>query len=304
MQAGTRIGIGVGIGAATVVGAGVLAAVRSARANELDHVDATAPRHAVPDTSPGDEPPGGLPRTSPGDEPVAELRVRGHVDPPGWFDDYGIDGALVGERLDATMDPRGWGNDVRLTGRVDHHRFQTKVDPAGWLNETSVTGVRRAGGYHGTVDRPGLWNDVDHVISEGRRGAGLVREGRFDEPLVPGFSEAVWRSFPNGRHGVAGRTLEFDPPGWANTTRVTLEAELPAGVEATIAAALFHEWKVEQERAEDYPDPGYPHDRYPGDTGPGDDGGLPTSPGDGDGGRYDPYPTPDEVRMPQLPPFS
>jgi hypothetical protein len=228
-----------------------------------------------PGTSPGDDPieyPGSGNGTSPGDDPFS-MPVRGRVDPPGFWDDFGITGALEGSRLDATMDPRGWGNDIRLTGRVDGGGWQTESDPAGWSNTTKVTGRRTSSGYEGTVDRPGLWNDVDHRISETIRGAQVLREGRFDESWTPTWNEAVWRSGPDGSN-LDRRVLEFDPPGWSNTTKVTLEANVPAGVEATIAATLYDGWKTEQERQDDYPDPA------PGGTAPGDDGGYPTSPGD------------------------
>jgi hypothetical protein len=221
--------------------------------------------------------------TSPGDEPQ-RTRVNGHIDPPGWFDDYLFDGSLDRGRLDATIDPRGWFNDIRVTGRVDHGGFETTIDPKGFGNDTSVSGTRTSSGFDGTVDRPGLWNDVRHRIDETVRGGQVLREGRFDERLVPSFSEAVWRSSPVDA-GDGARLLEFDPPGWGNTTRVTLEGNQPAGVEASIAAHLFDSWKTELERQDDYPDTDYPDTDYPdtgypGDTGPGDDSGYPTSPGD------------------------
>lgn len=286
MQLGTKIGIG--IGATLAVGAGI-AAVALARRDEDEapngntgivppNVRSVAPEGG---TSPGDDvldyPGGG---TSPGDEPI-RMPVRGRIDPPGFWDDFSFDGSLSGDRLDATLDPRGWGNDIKVRGRVDGGGWSTEVDPSGWSNTTKVDGRRSGDGYSGTVDRPGLWNGVDHRIRETIEGVRVLREGHFDESWTPSWNEVSWRSAPNGMN-IDGRTLEFDPPGWGNTTVVTLEANVPAGVEATIAAALYDGWKTEQERQDDYPDP----DPYPVDPSPGDDPGYPTSPGD-DGG----YPT-------------
>jgi hypothetical protein len=209
------------------------------------------------------------------------MPVRGQVDPPGFWNDQTISGSLDGTRLDATIDPAGWANDIKLRGRVDGGGWETEVDPPGWSNTTRVTGRRTTGGYEGTVDRPGFWNDVDHRITETIRGVEVLRDGRFEESWTPGWDEAVWHSRPDGAN-VDRRILEFDPPGWSNTTRVVLEANVPAGVEATIAATLYDAWKTEQERQDDYPDP----DPYPGGTSPGDGGGAPTSPGDD--GTYPP----------------
>ena len=293
MQHGTKIAIGVGFGAGAVVAGGLWTALSQARRDEPTHADGDRNRGLAPGgTSPGDDPnpypsPGG--GTSPGDEPIS-MPVSGKIDPSGWWDDYTFSGSLQGDRLDARIDPRGWGNDVQLSGRVDYGGFDTRVDPRGWGNDTVVRGARTAsGGFEATVDRPGIWNDVKLRLTETVRGAQITREGRFDESLTPSFSEATWRSTPSGTGGGA-RVLEFDPPGWSNTTRVDLVGNAPAGVEATIASYLFDQWKVEQERQAEYPDPD-----YPGPTGPGDDyptaPGYPTSPGDG-GGIYDPYPTP------------
>lgn len=268
MHTGTMISLGIGAAAAIAIGAGVAAATRAQTSGGDDP-------YPTPDPYPGGD-------TSPGDQPL-RMPIRGRIDPPGIWDDYGFDGTLRGDRLEATVDPRGWGNDIRLRGHVDDRGFRTEVDPAGWGNTTDVSGRRTAGGFAGTVDRPGFLNDVNHVISETMRGAHVVREGRFDESFVPRFSEAVWRSAPNGS-GIQGRTLEFDPPGWGNTTRVTIEANAPAGVEATLAATLFDQWKTEQERLEDYPDPGHPGGTAPGDdpggTAPGDDPWAPGYPDD------------------------
>jgi hypothetical protein len=122
------------------------------------------------------------------------------------------------------------------------------------------------------------------------RGASIIREGRFDEALTPSFSEASFRSTPNGSGG-ASRTLEFDPPGWGNTTRVTHEGNVPAGVEATVATHLFDTWKIEQERQADYPDTDNPSGTSPGDSGYPDTGGYPdpSYPGDTSGGDGYPY---------------
>ncbi len=282
MQMSTKIGLAVGLGAGAVVAGGLWTALSQARSDEP---------HG---TSPGDDPnpypnPGG--GTSPGDEPIS-MPVRGTIDGSGWFDDYSFDGSLRGDRLDATIDPRGWGNDVRLTGRVDYSGFDTRIDPRGWGNDTVVRGARTASGFEANVDRPGIWNDVKLRMTETVRGAQITREGRFDESLTPSFSEASWHSEPVGTGG-GGRVLTFDPPGWANNTRVDLVGNAPAGVEATIASYLFDQWKTEQERQDDYPDPSYPDPTGPGDdyptgpsypTGPGDDypadPGYPTGPGD------------------------
>ncbi|MCW2927555.1 MAG: hypothetical protein JWM86_1523 [Thermoleophilia bacterium] len=310
--------IGVGVGAATIVGGGIALALRAGHDENEKIADPAAPgagpvRGLAPGggTSPGDEPidpatdyppfderfpEGG--GTSPGDEPL-RMPVRGTIDPPGFWNEGTIDGDLRGTRLDARIDPPGWGSaDVELSGRVDYGGFSTKVDPWGWGNDTAVSGTRSGNGFRGTVDRPGIWNDVNHVIEETVRGAQVTRHGRFDEALTPGFSEASWTSTPVGTGGGA-RILEFDPPGWGNTTRVTLEGNLPAGVEATVAAHLFNEWKLEQERLDDYPNTGnggtspgddgsYPGSGYPGDTSPGDDGsGYPGNGGyPGSGGGY------------------
>ena len=286
MQTSTAIGIGVGVAAAAVVTGGLIAAARAA--NDDSPIDPATDYPPVGEPVPGsfDGP------TSPGDDPYS-TPVRGQIDPPGWWNDYQVDGAVRGTQLDAQMDPPGWLNEVQLSGRVDYSGFDTRIDPRGWGNDTTVVGARTSSGFTGTVDRPGLWNDVRHSITETVRGAQVVREGRFDETLVPSFMEASWRSEPVGTGGGA-RRLTFDPPGWGNDTRVDLEGNPPAGVEATIAAHLFNEWRIEQERQDDYPDPGYPDPTYPdpsypsvpgGPTGPGDDSGYPTSPGD-DGYPY------------------
>lgn len=251
MQTGTRIGLAVGFGAGAIVAGGLVAVLAQSRRQE--------PNHEL--------------GTSPGDEPIA-MPVRGLIDPPGWWNDYTVDGHLERDRLDATIDPRGWMNDVRLNGRVDYAGFDTRIDPRGWGNDTVVRGARTANGFDATVDRPGIWNDVRLRITETVRGAEVIREGRFDETLVPSFNEATWRSTPVGFGGGA-RVLEFDPPGWSNTTRVDLEGNVPAGVESTIASYLFDQWKLEQERRNDYPDPSYPDP-----TAPGDDDDYPTALGD------------------------
>jgi hypothetical protein len=274
MQTGMKIGIGVGIAAGAVVAGGLASAAMAARRSEPhghDHEHGTsAGDDPVTEPYPGDHvlvdpyPGSG---TSPGDDPV-DPRVSGHVDPPGWFDDYTYDGTLDGTQLDVEIDPRGWWNEIGARGRVDANGWDVTLDPPGWGN-VQVSGTRTRSGYEGVVDRPGLWNDVQHAIRETGAGAGVTREGRFDERLVPSWSEATWRSFPaDAARGT--RTLEFDPPGWANTTRVTLDQPAPAGVEATIAAHLFDQWKLQLERdAADYPDPDYPDPDYP--TAPGDD---------------------------------
>lgn len=285
MQTGMKIGIAIGVGAGAVVAGGLWTALSSARSDEAPHGGTSPGDDPNPYPSPGDG-------TSPGDDPIS-MPVRGTIDPSGWWDDYTVDGSLNGDRLDATIDPRGWGNDVRLTGRVDHSGFDTRIDPRGWGNDTVVRGARTAsGGFDATVDRPGIWNDVRLRMSETIRGAQITREGRFDESLTPSFSEATWKSYPVGVGG-GGRVVEFDPPGWANNTRVDLVGNAPAGVEATIASYLFDQWKLEQERQAEYPDPSYPDPTGPGDdyptgpsypTGPGDDyptdPGYPTAPGD------------------------
>lgn len=285
MQLGTKIAIGVGVTAGAVVAGGLAQAMLSARRDDIHDGpytspgdDPYAPSPTFPHddgTSPGDDPihapypPGG--GTSPGDDPT-RTRVSGHIDPPAWFDDYTFDGTLDRSRLDVTIDPRGWWNDIGVTGRVDAGGWNVKIDPPGWGNTVHVDGQRATSGWKGTVDRPGPWNDVEHRISESRSGRGVTREGRFDERLVPSFSEAKWRS---SSAGGSARLLEFDPPGWGNTTRVTLDGNPPAGVEAVIAAHLFDAWKTELERQAEYPDPDYPDP-----TGPGDDYDYPTAPGD------------------------
>lgn len=227
------------------------------------------------------------PGNGPGDSggPSGWMSVDGTVDPPGLWDSYSIFGELSNGRLDATMD-MGWGSDARLSGRVDGGSFRTSVDTPGWGNDVDVTGYRTSNGYRGTVDLPGSWSSMDHVITETSRGARAIRNGRFEDPFS--FSDARWSSSPDGYGG--GRTLTFDPPGWNGTTHVTLNSNVPAGVEATIAAALYNDWKQDNE----YPgydpydpyvpydpyDPGYPDSGYPGDGGNGP----------GDGGGWDDYP--------------
>jgi hypothetical protein len=247
MQQGLRIGLGIAVGAAAA--GGVALALRR------------SPDPAYPED-----------RNGPGDAPIS-MPVRGEINPSGWFDAYEFDGDLRGSRLDATIDPRGWGNDIRVTGQVDWAGWDVSVDPRGWANDTRVIGARDAGGFAGVVDRPGIWNDVQHRITETVRGARVLREGRFDERLTPGFAEASWSSKPVGTGG-GSRELMFDPPGWANNTLVTLEGNPPAGVEASIAAHLFDAWKTEQEREANAPDPDHPDTDYP--TAPG----YPNGPGD------------------------
>ena len=290
MQVSTKVGLAVGLAAGAVVTGGLAMTLAAAREDDGPHVEpgpdgwSPVPQDPVlvdpyPVPVPTYPEPGG--GTSPGDEPIA-MPVRGFIDPPGLWNDYGIDGRLDGSRLDATIDPRGWWNDVHVSGRVDGGGFRTTVDPAGWGNDVQVRGTRSGNGFRGEVSRPGWFNDVDHRITETVQGAQLLRHGQFDEPLTPGFAEVEWESSPVGVGG-GGRVLEFDPPGWGNTTRVDLEGNPPAGVEASVAAYLFDQWKLEQERQAEYPDPGYPDP-----TSPGDDPTGPTSPGD-DGGSY-PYP--------------
>ena len=304
MQAGSGVGIGVKLAAGAVAATGI-ALMIAARHNDSGREEtdeageptvtpALAPRRD--DTSWGDDPiddgsgyptgpvgpvypgPGG--GTSGGDDAV-RMPVSGHIDPPGWFDDYTFDGTLDRGRLDVIVDPRGWFNDIEVDGRVSDTSWDVDIDPPGWGNTTRVDGHRTSwGSYDGTVDRPGIFNDVEHRITETVRGTQLIREGRFDERFVPGWSEATWRSAPTNT-GDGARLLEFDPPGWGNTTRVTLDGAPPAGVEAAVAAHLFDAWRTEQERQAEYPDPGYPDP-----TGPGDDYDYPTGPGD-DG--YYPY---------------
>ena len=297
MQLNTKIGLAVGLGAGAVVAGGLWTALSQARRDEPTHANenGNGTRGLAPGgTSPGDDPnpyPSPGDGTSPGDDPVS-MPVRGTIDPSGWFDDYSFNGSLNGSHLDATVDPRGWGNDVQLSGRVDYSGFDTRIDPRGWGNDTVVRGARTASGFEATVDRPGIWNDVKLRLSETVRGAQVIREGRFDESLTPSFSEASWRSEPVGTGGGA-RVLTFDPPGFANNIRVDLVGNPPAGVEATIASYLFDQWKTEQERIDDYPDPSYPDPTGPGDdypTGPGDD--YPTAPGypTGPGDEMYPYP--------------
>lgn len=270
-----RVAVGIGVATGALAAGGIaVAATRGAREETgSDAAEARSLDAIGSGNGPGDE--------------QARMPVRGHIDPPAWFDDYLVDGSLEGDRLRATIDPRGWFNDISVSGHVDHGTFSTRLDPRGWSNETAVRGERTYDGYQGSVDRPGLWNDVRHPISETIRGTEVLREGRFDERLVPGFSEAVWRSFPNDAHG-GSRTLEFDPPGWSNTTRVTLEGSLPAGVEATVAAHLFDAWKTELERQAEYPDPGHTDPSGPGDEHGGWDPGYPepgypSVPGSGNG---------------------
>lgn len=289
MTLGTTGAVGMGVAIGATVAGGIALAARGSG----DGAHATRAVHGVVDPHAGDpyiapyvdpyavDPGISAPGNGPGDERL-RMPVRGHIDPPGWFDDYVINGSLDGDRLRATIDPRGWFNDIDVSGRVDQGGFSTRIDPRGWNNDTSVHGQRTYGGYDGSVDRPGLWNDVRHPINETIRGAHVLREGRFDERLVPGFSEASWRSFPNDAHG-GSRTIEFDPPGWGNTTRVTLEGNAPAGVEATVAAHLFDAWKTELERQAEYPDPAYPGPSGPGDERVGWDPSYPTVPGSGNG---------------------
>ncbi|MCB0878477.1 MAG: hypothetical protein KDC46_05800 [Thermoleophilia bacterium] len=311
MQATPKLGLGVKIAAGAVAAAGIamMVAARNNHSGATDAADdapstgdqgtvttARLDRPVAPTagTSPGDDPswpydssyPGSGTGTSPGDDP-ASGRIDGHIDPPGWFDDYTFDGSLDRSRLDMTIDPRGWFNDVSVNGTVTSSSWDTRIDPRGWANDTKVDGHRSGSGYTGTVDRPGLWNDVRHTIKESVRGGELIREGRFDETLVPSFSEASWRSAPAGD---GARLLEFDPPGWGNTTRVTITGPAPAGVEATVAAHLFDTWKTaleeEARRQNDYPDTG-----HGGGTSPGDDSSYPSYPDYPGYPGYPGYPT-------------
>jgi hypothetical protein len=207
--------------------------------------------------------------TSPGDEPTS-MPVRGHVDPPGWFDDYSFDGSLAGGQLDAKFDPRGPWNTVHVTGRVDGAGYDTRIDNQGWGGVTTLRGARQGdGSFSGSVDRPGLWNGATLRVSETVHGASIVRDGHFDESLTPSFAEASWHSEPVDAGGP-GRTLDFDPPGWGNTTHVSLEGDPPAGVEASIATHLYDQWKTEQERQAQQ-DSDYPDTSTSGGTSGGDD---------------------------------